>query len=550
VLVSGFVALTLSPMMCSKMLRHQSTHGALYNAVERFFNALTNGYRRKISVVLEHRLLVGAVYAVVIAAMVALGLSMKTELAPLEDRGVIFGPISAPEGATVGYTASYLEKLEEIYKSVPEGSRFFTTAGNPTPDSGFSVFVLKPWSERSRSQQQIADELRPKFLSLPGVLAFPLNPPSLGGSRDKPLQFVILTQASYPELQRMVDRLMEEARKNPGLVAVDTDLRLNQPEVRVQISREKAADLNVAVDSVGRTLETMLGGRVVTRFKKDGEQYDVIVQVADVDRSSPADIGDIFVRARNNEMVQLSNMLTVREGVSPKNLNHFNKLRSATVNANLAPGYSLGEAIQFMNGTAEKVLPGVATDLAGQSRELRDSSGSAYLTFILALAFIYLVLAAQFESFRDPFVIMLTVPLSMTGALGALQLTGGSLNVYSQIGLVTLVGLITKHGILIVEFANQLQERGMSVRDAVIEAAVLRMRPILMTSICTGLGLVPMALGIGEGSELQAPLARVVIGGLLTSTMITLVFVPAMYTLFEEGLGALRRRRGQEEPAH
>lgn len=531
VVVSGFVALTLSPMMCSKMLRHQSNHGALYNAIERFFNAMTDGYRRKVAVVLEHRVLVGVVYAVVIAAMVALGMSMKTELAPLEDRGVIFGPISAPEGATVGYTASYLEKLEEIYKSVPEGSRFFTTAGNPTPDSGFSVFVLKPWSERQRSQQQIADELRPKFLSLPGVMAFPLNPPSLGASRDKPLQFVLLTQASYPDLQRMVDRLMDEARKNPGLIAVDTDLRLNQPEVRVQVSREKAADLNVSVDNVGRTLETMLGGRVVTRFKKEGEQYDVIVQVADVDRASPADIGDIFVRARNNEMVQLSNMLTVREGVSPKNLNHFNKLRSATVNANLAPGYSLGEAIQFMNTTAEKVLPGVATDLAGQSRELRDSSGSAYLTFILALAFIYLVLAAQFESFRDPFVIMLTVPLSMMGALGALQLTGGSLNVYSQIGLVTLVGLITKHGILIVEFANQLQEKGMGVREAVIEAAVLRMRPILMTTGAMVLGAVPLALATGAGAESRQQIGWVIVGGLLVGTVLTLFIIPTAYTL-------------------
>ncbi len=531
VVVSGFVALTLSPMMCSQMLRHKQSHGRLYNAVEGFFNRLTNGYRRNIDLVLRHRVPVIIGYVAVFGAMILLAVTLKSELAPLEDRGVIFGPISAPEGATVAYTASYLERLEEIYKSVPEGSRFFTTAGNPTPDNGFSVFVLKPWSERNRTQMQIADELRPKFAALPGVNAFPLNPPSLGASRDKPLQFVLLTQASYPELQRMVDRLMEEARKNPGLLAVDTDLRLNQPEVRVQVSREKAADLGVAVDAVGRTLETMLGGRVVTRFKKDGEQYDVIVQVENVDRASPTDIGDIFVRGRNSEMIQLSNMLTVREGVSPKNLNHFNKLRSATVNANIAPGYSLGEAIQFMNTTAERVLPGVNFDLAGQSRELRDSSGSAYLIFILALAFIYLVLAAQFESFVDPFVIMLTVPLSMAGALGALHLSGGSLNVYSQIGLVTLVGLITKHGILIVEFANQLQERGMSVRDAVIESAVLRMRPILMTTGAMVLGAVPLAIATGAGAESRQQIGWVIVGGLLLGTVLTLFVIPTAYTL-------------------
>lgn len=531
VLVSGLVALTLSPMMCSQMLRHQGNHGRLYNLVEGAFQAMTRGYRRWVDFVLAHRIPVVGMYAVVLAVMIALGLTLKSELAPTEDRGVLFGPITAPVGSTVGYTASYLERLEQIYKSVPETSRFFTTAGNPTPDNGFSVLVLKPWSERERTQQQVAEELRPKMGALAGVSVFPLNPPSLGASRGAPLQFVLLTQASYPDLQRMVERLMEEARKNPGLVAVDTDLRLNQPEVRVEVNREKAADMGVPVDAVGRTLETMLGGRVVTRFKSDGEQYDVIVQVADIDRSSPSDIGDIFVRGRNGEMVQLSNMLTVREGVSPKNLNHFNKLRSATITANLVPGYSLGEAIAFMQSASERVLPGVATDLSGQSREFRESSGSAWATLALALIFIYLVLAAQFESFVDPFVIMLTVPLSMAGALGALHLTGGSLNVYSQIGLVTLVGLITKHGILIVEFANQLQERGHAVRDAVIEAAVMRLRPILMTTGAMVLGAVPLALASGAGAESRQQIGWVIVGGLLLGTLLTLFVIPVAYTL-------------------
>jgi multidrug efflux pump len=286
------------------------------------------------------------------------------------------------------------------------------------------------------------------------------------------------------------------------------------------------------VDAVGRTLESMLGGRQVTRFKRDGEQYDVVVQVADVDRRTPGDITDIYVRGKGNEMIQLSNLVTVRESVAPKSLNHFNRIRSVTITATLAPGYTLGQALASMQETAKKVLPPTAqTDLNGQSREFRDSSTDIYFVFVLALAFIYLVLAAQFESFIDPFVIMLTVPLSMTGALLALKLTGGTLNVYSQIGLITLVGLITKHGILIVEFANQMQAKGMGVLEAVEEAAVLRLRPILMTTGAMVLGAVPLAMSTGAGSESRQQIGWVIVGGLLLGTFLTLLVVPTAYTL-------------------
>jgi len=547
VLVSGFVALTLSPMMCSQMLRHQDKHGKLYNAVEAFFNRLTEGYRRAADFVLNRRPAIITAYVAVIGLMVFLALQMKSELAPVEDRSVIFGPVSAPEGSTVGYTSEYMQRIEEIYKQVPEGSRFFTMAGNPTADNGFSLLILKPWSERTRSQMDIAKELGPKLFALPGIMAFPLNPPSLGGSRGSQVQFVLLTQASYPELQRMVERLIDEARKNPRLINIDTDLKLNQPEVRVSVNRDKASDMGVPVDTVGRTLESMLGGRVVTRFKMDGEQYDVIVQVADADRASPTDISDIYVRSRNNEMVQLANLLSVREGVSPKNLNHFNKLRSATITANLTPGYSLGEALNFMADTSSKVLPNVATDYAGPSREFKESAGSAYLTFALALIFIYLVLAAQFESFVDPFVIMLTVPLSMTGALAALLMAGGTLNVYSQIGLVTLVGLITKHGILIVEFANQLQEKGMGIREAVVEAAVLRLRPILMTTGAMVLGALPLALATGAGAESRQQIGWVIVGGMLVGTVLTLFVVPTAYTLLAARHKTFEQKLAEQE---
>ncbi|MGZ5034056.1 MAG: efflux RND transporter permease subunit, partial [Usitatibacter sp.] len=310
------------------------------------------------------------------------------------------------------------------------------------------------------------------------------------------------------------------------------DLRLNTPEVRVNINRDKLSDIGIGVDTVGRTLETMLGGRQVTRFKKDGEQYDVIVQVAEGDRRSPTGISDIYVRGKGNEMVQLSNLVIVRESVAPKNLNHFNRIRAATITATLAPGYPMGDALASMQDTAKRVLPVTAqTDLNGLSREFRDSSTEIYFVFLLALAFIFLVLAAQFESFIDPFIIMLTVPLAVTGALLALKLSGGTLNIYSKIGLVTLVGLITKHGILIVEFANQAQAKGKGVIEAVEEAAVLRLRPILMTTGAMVLGAVPLALAHGAGAESRQQIGWVIVGGMLLGTLLTLFVVPTAYSL-------------------
>jgi multidrug efflux pump len=330
----------------------------------------------------------------------------------------------------------------------------------------------------------------------------------------------------------MTGRILDEVAKNPGFTNVDTDLKLNKPELSVIVNRDKAMDTGVQIETVGRTLETMLGGRQVTRFKRDGEQYDVIVQVADSNRASPSDISDIFVRAKDGSMIPLANLLTVDETVSPRELNHFGQRRAVTITANLTPGYAMGEALQFLEATAGRVLPpGYAVDYAGQSREFKLSSSSLALTFILALAFIYLVLAAQFESFRDPFIIMLTVPLSMTGALLALLLSGGTLNVYSQIGLVTLVGLITKHGILIVEFANQLQEQGRDLRQAVIEASELRLRPILMTTGAMVLGTIPLALARGAGAESRQQIGWVIVGGLLLGTLFTLFVVPTVYTL-------------------
>jgi multidrug efflux pump len=329
----------------------------------------------------------------------------------------------------------------------------------------------------------------------------------------------------------MVETLMNKARDYPGLVDLDTDLRMNSPQLDIAVDREKAAALGVEVDALGRTLETMLGGRQVTRFKKEGEQYDVVVKIGDIDRQNPDDLRRIYVRGRDNAVIPLSNLITIKETVAPKELNHFNQLRAATVTAQLAPGYSLSDGLAFLEAAAKETLPGTAQiEYAGESREFRDASASMYITFLLALAFIYLVLAAQFESFTDPFIIMLTVPLSVTGALLALWWTGGTLNIYSQVGLVTLIGLITKHGILIVEFANQLRVRGQPMREAVIESATLRLRPILMTTGAMVLGAVPLALATGAGAESRQDIGWVIVGGLLVGTLFTLFVIPVVYT--------------------
>jgi len=533
VLVSGFVALSLSPMMASKLLRPHVRHGRVYNVIEAGIVGLTNGYRWLLRKTLRARWLVILIGLIVAAASYTLFNQLQQELAPSEDRGAIIAIGIGPEGSTIDYTAKYAQTLEGYFRQVPEMEKFFVVTGFPVVNQIIGFLRPVDWEQRERKQQAIAAELSPKLFAIPGVLAFAVNPPSLGQSPiEKPVQLVVQTSRPYEELQVMVDKMMEEARKYPGLANIDSDLKLNKPELRVTVNRDKVSDIGVQVDTIGRTLETLLGGRQVTRYKQAGKQYDVIVQIADIDRRNPDSLASIYVRTPNNEMVALSNLITVEETVAPKELNHFNKLRSATITATLTPGHALGDALQFLAEAAQRALPPTAqTDYAGQSREFRESSVSLYITFILALAFIYLVLAAQFESFVDPFVIMLTVPLSMTGALLALKLSGGTLNVYSKIGLVTLVGLITKHGILLVEFSNQLQRGGMDIREAVVEAATLRLRPILMTTAAMVLGAVPLALAEGAGAESRIQIGWVIIGGLLLGTLMTLFVVPTAYTL-------------------
>lgn len=542
VIVSGFVALTLTPMMCSLLLKHEdhalSAHSALFNWSERFFQNMHESYAAGLRKVLRLKAMVMLVFVLVAAAAGGLFLLLKSELAPLEDRGFFIGIMNAPDGASLDYSDGYAKKIEILYRQIPEVRNFVMVVApgleRPNPvNLAFSFVSLKPWSERARSQQAITAELRPKlFNGLPGVMAFPINPPSLGQSfRNPPVQFVVQAP-TYEALDSMVEKLMAKARAYPGLTNVDNDLKLNKPQLAVNIDRDKAAALGVEIDTIGRTLETLLGGRQVTRFKREGKQYDVLVQLDEAERARPTDLTAIQVRTKDGTLVQLANLVSIKETVAPKELNHFNRQRATIISANLAPGRTLDEALLFMEQAAAETLDATAkTALDGQSREFKESGQALYLTFALALLFIYLVLAAQFESFVSPLVIMLTVPLAMTGALLALKLSGGTLNVYSQIGLVMLIGLITKHGILIVEFANQLREQGKDKIEAVIEAATLRLRPILMTTAAMVLGALPLALAYGAGAESRQPIGWVIVGGLMLGTLLTLFVIPVAYTL-------------------
>jgi multidrug efflux pump len=560
VLVSGFVALSLTPMMCSRMLRPSGNHGALYRLGERLLDGITEGYRRLIGVVVVpavamRRGVPGLLRWIFVAAAAAglgwgimtFGSTIKRELSPLEDRGFVIAMLNSPDGATMAYTDRYARKVESFVADIDEVATSFMIVApgleRPNPVTMAMAFiVLKPWEERARKQQEVQKQLMPALKGLPGVIGFALNPPSLGQNfRSAPVQFVIQAE-SYETLQKVVDEVLQRARKYPGLATIDSDLKLNKPQFNVTVDRDRAADVGVEVDAVGRTLGSLLGGRQVTRFKRDGEQYDVIVQLTPDERATPTDLSRIYVRGRDGQLIQLDNLVRVDETVAARELNHFNRLRSATISGSLAPGASLGDAIAFMEQVAREVLPPTArTELDGQSREFRESAAALYMVFALALVFIYLVLAAQFESFIDPFVILLTVPLAVCGALLALRLTGGTINVYSQIGLVMLVGLITKNGILIVEFANQLQEKGVAIREAIVDAAALRLRPILMTTFAMVLGSLPLALSTGAGAESRQQIGWVIVGGLSVGTLLTLFVIPAVYVM----LAASHRQRAE-----
>ncbi|OGF21375.1 MAG: multidrug transporter AcrB [Candidatus Eisenbacteria bacterium RBG_19FT_COMBO_70_11] len=559
VLISGFVALTLTPMLCSRMLKRHAfgslshdeeeaaAHGPPADRVEpgepvkqpsrfdRFFHWLSDDYERRLTGAMRHRRWVMAGLVATLVAMAVLFRMLPSELVPTEDRGLVFNIMFAPEGSTLEYTDRYVRQAEAIYRGVPEVQGMFTAVGlgfgGPGRVTDAFMFVrLKPYDERTRSQQQIVRQVFPRMLGIPGVLAFPINPPSLGGGFGRPVQFVLQAE-SYDELRNGVGVMLAGAQKLGYLVNMDTDLKLNKPQLEIDIDRDRAAALGVSVTDIGSTLQTLLGGRQVTNFKLGDRQYDVILQVPPRERSSPAVIEGLYLRGREG-LTQMASVVHVREEVSPRELNHFNRVRSATISANLAPGVTIAKAIADLRQIARRDLPpGIRTDLAGESREYAESSGALYFLFVIALVFIYLVLSAQFESFIHPLTILLSVPLAVFGALIALWVFGMSLNIYSQIGLIMLIGLVTKNAILIVEYANQRRARGEPLERAVIGAARIRLRPILMTTLSTVFGVLPIAIGLGAGAESRKPLGTAVVGGLLFSTVLTLVVVPVFYSV-------------------
>jgi len=537
VLISGFVALTLTPMLSSRMLKplHGSGGGWTQRSFDAFFAWLDRFFTGSLRLALRRKALLFVAVAILVVGAVAVFRMLPRELVPTEDRGLGFGIVIAPEGSTLDYTDHYMRQVESVLLPLPERDGLFTATGlgfgGPgRVTNGFMFLRLKDHSERKRSQQQIIGQLFPQLLAIPGVLAFVINPPSLGNGGDSPIEYV-LEADSYDELNHAVGIMMAKASQLGYMVNLDSDLRLNKPQLDLSIDRERAAGLGVSVADIGTTLETFLGGRVVSEFKRGSKQYDVICQLRPSGRSTPDMIDQIYLRSGGG-LVQLANVVNVRETVAPKELNHYNRVRSATITASLAPGVSLGGALDALDGIAKSDLPpGIRHELSGQSKEFRESTNSLFYLFLLAIVFIFLVLAAQFESFTDPLIILLAVPLAVVGALVSLFIFRQSLNIYSQIGLIMLIGLVTKNSILIVEFANQLRSRGMNVVEAVVEASRIRLRPILMTSLATIFGVLPLAIGFGAGAESRRPLGITVVGGLLFSTFLTLILVPVVYTL-------------------
>ena len=575
VMCSGLVALTLTPMMCSKLLKSHQGESWLIRNTEPFFLGMNWLLRKSLSRLLGMPFIVLSVVFALSALAVVLFAAIPKEFAPVEDRASIIIPTTGPEGASFAYTREQVLQVERILQPfVDRGdieSQFATIGGfqRPAQSNIANIFVrLAPWEDRSRKQQEIASEMMPQLLAIPGVRAFALNPPSLGQRGfQPPVQFVI-GGPDYGTLVQWRDRFLERARQNPQLLNMDSNFRETKPEIRVDIDRRKAAELGISIQAVGRTIETMLGSREVGTYVEGGEEYKILVQARLEDRATPYDLQNIFVRtsfggqlgliagsgSTQGALMPLSNVVTLSERARPQSLAREDRVRSITISASLAPGYTLGAALAFMEQTARDTLPAEARiSYRGQSLEFKESSGALYVTFALALLVVFLVLSAQFESFVHPLIILLSTPLAVTGGLLALKLTGQTLNVFSQIGMILLIGLMAKNGILVVEFANQLRDRGLSIRDAILEASVVRLRPILMTSIATVFGAFPLAFATGAGAESREALGIVIVGGITFATFITLYAVPALYLLlapFTNPIGAIAAKLAEMERDH
>ena len=543
VLISGIVALTLTPMLSAKILRVSARESRFHHVVGAFLNGISSRYERTLGRALTHPFWVIGGGAALTASAFFLFTNLKQEFVPPDDRGFFFTFVVAPEGSSVSYTDGYLKELEDIVENTKDVRSSFGIIGfGGPPSSGFLGTILEDFDQRDRSAEDIIGEVQPKFFGVPGVFAFAINPPAFGGF-GAPVQFVVQNR-DFEALVGGMDSLTAAAAKIPGLLNVDTDLRVTKPELVVTLDRDRAEDLGVPARDIALTLQTLLGGRDVSRFTSENKLYDVILRLDPQERATPSDIEGLQVRGRNGVLVPLDAVTKVEERIGPRQLNHFNRVRSFTLSASMAPGFTLGEALDQLNVVAAKVLPaGSTVELAGESREFKESGGALYFAFGLALIFVFMVLAAQYESLLHPFTVLLAVPLAVTGALAALWITKSTLNVYSQIGMILLIGLVSKNSILLVTYANQLRLEGHDALSAMREAGRIRLRPILMTSVATIFGAMPIALGLGAGAGSRRPLGYSIIGGMVLSTVLTLFLVPAVFVVFE------RLRRPHAAPA-
>jgi multidrug efflux pump len=538
---SALIALTLVPMLSSLLFTGHVERGRFATWVDKRFQRLAAWYRGAITMALGHAGLV-AFGAIVVAALgVLLWQGVRTDYSPREDRGMVLTLISAPEGSSVAFTKRYVEQVEAfMLEEKKKGNVVRVLArsgafGNNAANLGIVFTPLTPWNERAKSASQIAAELQAKVANLPGVRVIVQQPPSLpvSGIGNNPVQ-VVLQGDDFDELARVRDRILDRARvENPQLVGIDSDYKERQPQMRVMVDRNKAADLGISLGNIGRTLETMLGSREVTTYIDRGEEYSVILQASDAERASPTDLDNIYVRSeRSGGLVPLASLVKLEEVAGPQDLRRFNRLRAITISSGLAPDYALGDALSYLERVVREEAPaGVRLEYDGESREFKEAGSALLWTFLMALVIVYLVLAAQFESFIHPLVILTTVPLALTGALVGLFVFNATVTVFSGIGAILLVGLAAKNGVLIVEFTNQLRDRGHEFLDAVIEASVIRLRPVLMTSLCSSFGSIPLIIATGAGAESRRALGAVVFFGVTISMVLTLFVVPAVYAL-------------------
>jgi multidrug efflux pump len=537
---SALISLTLVPMMTSKFFQKGVQRTGLTVRVEHFFKWLSSRYETTLRASMRRPLLGVGLAVGALLLGVLLYRVLPTEYAPTEDRAIVQMMITAPEGSSLAYLNRYLQRVEEIASDeVDRGNARRVLArsgafGGNDVNIGRIMLPLNPWDERNESASDIVQRLRQRTADLPGVRVVVIQPGGMGmrGSPGAPVRLV-LGGPTYEDLVKWRDIVLARAAENPGLVNLDSDYYERKPQLDVSIDRNRAADLGVSLEAVGRTLETMMGSRIVTTYLEGGEEYRVILQARETDRASPSDLDNIYVRSQtSSELIPLSNLVEVVETAGPTDFKRFDRLRAVTISAGLAPGYAMGEALNYFEKIVREDLPPEASiNWDGESREFRRSGSALYVTFVLALMIVFLVLAAQFESFRHPAIIMMTVPLAVTGALIGLFVQGGSINVFSQIGCIMLIGLAAKNGILIVEFANQLRDRGVEFVEAVIEASAIRLRPVLMTSLCTLFGAVPLLIASGAGAESRRAIGSVVVYGVGFSCLLTLYIVPTLYML-------------------